>query len=115
MLSALPSRLRDSVSVMTVHPPYVARNEVRILPREIRDFEPLHTLTDGSDDGLGMVRELAAAAHRWLRPGGVLLVEIGTYLARSCATTLRHGGLVDVRSKRDSLGVTRVISGLRPR
>jgi release factor glutamine methyltransferase len=115
MLSALPSRLRGGVSVITVHPPYVARSEVRILPREIRDFEPVHTLTDGSDDGLGMVRLIAAAAQEWLRPGGTLFVEIGTYLARGASTTLRRAGLADVRSQRDSLGVTRVVSGRRPR
>src|SRR5579884_2704877 len=111
LLSALPSRLRGQVALITVHPPYVARGEVRILPREIRDFEPVHTLTDGSADGLGMVRDLTAAAQEWLRPGGRLYVEIGTYLARKTAATLRRGGLQEVTSKRDSLGVTRVISG----
>ena len=30
-------------------------DEVRTLPREIRDYEPVHTLTDSSDDGLGLV------------------------------------------------------------
>jgi release factor glutamine methyltransferase len=115
LLSGLPSRLRGEVAVMTVHPPYVARGEVRILPREIRDFEPAHTLTDGSVDGLGMVRELAVAAHVWLRPGGWLLVEIGTYLSRKTGAALRRSGLIEVSSKHDSLGVTRVVAGRRPR
>jgi release factor glutamine methyltransferase len=114
LLAGLPSTVRGKVGVMTVHPPYVARREVRILPREIRDFEPLHTLSDGSDDGLGMVRVLSASAGEWLRPGGTLLVEIGTYLARSTATILRRAGLESVRSQRDSLGVTRVVSGRLP-
>ena len=115
MLDALPSSLRGEVDVFTIHPPYVARGDLRILPREIRDFEPLHSLTDGSDDGLGLVRLLAAASVEWLRPGGVLLVEIGTYLSRKTQATLRRAGLADVTWKRDSLGVTRVISGRRPR
>ena len=115
MLDALPSDMRGAVDVMTIHPPYVARGDLRILPREIRDFEPLHSLTDGSDDGLGLVRRLAADAHAWLRPGGVLLVEIGTYLSRKTQATLRHAGLDDVAWTRDALGVTRVISGRRPR
>ena len=115
MLDALPSRLRGQVDVLTIHPPYVARGDLRILPREIRDFEPLHSLTDGSDDGLGLVRLLAAGSVEWLRPGGALLVEIGTYLSRKTQATLRHAGLADVTWTRDSLGVTRVISGRRPR
>ena len=115
MLDALPSRLRGAVDVFTIHPPYVARSEIRILPREIRDFEPYDTLTDGSEDGLELVRRLAADAVTWLRPGGTMLVEIGTYLSRKTQATLRHAGLADVSWTKDSLGVTRVVSGRRPR
>ncbi|HEY4869190.1 MAG TPA: peptide chain release factor N(5)-glutamine methyltransferase [Candidatus Dormibacteraeota bacterium] len=115
MVDALPSRMRGAVDVFTIHPPYVARREIRTLPREIRDFEPLHSLTDGSDDGLGLVRRLAAESGEWLRPGGVLLVEVGTYLSRSAQAVLRRAGLVDVAWKKDSLGVTRVVSGRQPR
>jgi release factor glutamine methyltransferase len=99
------------VHVITIHPPYVVRQEVRTLPVEIRRFEPRHTLTDGSDDGLGLVRRLADDAPGWLRPGGYVLVEIAPYLARRTATVLRRGGFGDVRSLRDGLGVTRVVVG----
>lgn len=115
MLDALPSRLRGAVDVFTIHPPYVARGDLRDLPREIRDFEPHSTLTDGSDDGLELVRRLAADAVTWLRPGGTMLVEIGTYLSRKTQATLRQAGLADVSWTKDSLGVTRVVSGRRPR
>ena len=111
MLAELPRRLRGAVDAFTIHPPYVARHEVRTLPVEIRRFEPHDTLTDGSDDGLGLVRRLADDAPSFLRPGGAVLVEIAPYLARSTAKTLRRAGLVDVRSHRDSLGVTRVVIG----
>ena len=111
MLAALPRSLRGEVQVFTIHPPYVARAEVRTLPVEIRRFEPRHTLTDGSEDGLGLVRRLAADAPSWLRPGGYVLVEIAPYLARAAATVLRRAGFGDVRSHRDSLGVTRVVVG----
>jgi release factor glutamine methyltransferase len=111
MLDALPRTLRGVVDVFTIHPPYVARDEVRSLPVEIRRFEPRSTLTDGSDDGLGLVRRLADDAPSWLRPGGFVLVEIAPYLARATATVLRHGGFGEVRSHRDSLGVTRVVAG----
>ncbi|MGH7686327.1 MAG: N5-glutamine methyltransferase family protein [Candidatus Dormibacteria bacterium] len=115
MLDSLPSRLRGAVDVFTIHPPYVSRGELRSLPREIRDFEPHTTLTDGSDDGLELVRALSAQAIDWLRPGGSLLVEIGTYLSRQAQSTLRRAGLVEVGWTRDALGVTRVVAGRRAR
>jgi release factor glutamine methyltransferase len=115
LLDALPRRLRGEIDVFTIHPPYVLRGDLKELPREISAFEPLQSLTDGSDDGLGLVRRLAAEAHAWLRPGGVLLVEVGTYLSRRTQSTLRAGGLVDVTWTKDDLGVTRVVSGRTPK
>lgn len=53
LLDALPRRLRGEIDVFTIHPPYVLRGDLKELPREIRAFEPLQSLTDGSDDGLG--------------------------------------------------------------
>ena len=113
MLAALPGSLRGEVDVFTIHPPYVARHEVRTLPVEIRRFEPRTTLTDGSDDGLGLVRRLAEDAPGWLRQGGWVLVEIAPYLARPTATILRRAGLRDVRSNRDTVGITRVVAARR--
>jgi len=114
MLAALPRRLRGQIDLFTIHPPYVLHNELNTLPREIREFEPLQSLTDNSDDGLGLVRRLANDAHAWLKPGGVLLVEIGTYLSRRTQAALRAAQLVDVGWVKDALGVTRVVSGRTP-
>ena len=115
LLDALPRRLRGEIDVFTIHPPYVLRRDLKELPKEIREFEPLQSLTDGSDDGLGLVRRLATEAHAWLKPGGFLLVEVGTYLSRRAQATLRAARLVDVTWTKDELGVTRVVSGRTPR
>jgi release factor glutamine methyltransferase len=111
MLAALPPNLRGKVDVFTQHPPYVGRRLVRTLPKEIKAYEPFESLTDSSDDGMGLVRRLAEEAPEWLRPGGWVLVEVSPDLSRKVASILRGGGLKDVVSKRDSLGATRVIRG----
>lgn len=115
LLSGLPARVRGQVDVLTIHPPYVARQEVRTLPAEVRRFEPVGTLTDGSRDGLGLVRRLAKEAPSWLRPGGHLLVEVAPYLARATASVLRQHGFAGVRSHRGGLALTRVVAGSTPR
>lgn len=111
MLAKLPAAARGRIDVFTCHPPYVARSQVRRLPREIRDFEPKVSLSDNSRDGLGMVGRLASQAPDWLKQGGWLLLEVSPDLARAVGSILRRAGFSDVRSERDSLGATRVVSG----
>jgi len=111
MLGKLPEGLRGAIDTFTIHPPYVARNQVRTLPKEILDFEPKVSLTDNSNDGLGLVRLLTEQAPGWLKRGGWILVEVSPDLSRRVGVILRAGGFRDVRSERDSLGATRVISG----
>jgi release factor glutamine methyltransferase len=110
LLSGLPQRLRGEVGVFTMHPPYVARADVRGLPREIRGFEPRHTLTDGSPDGLGLVRGLLDAAPTWLVRGGSTLVEVAPYLSRSVQALMRRAGM-EVSVSPDPSGLTRVVRG----
>ncbi|HET9052457.1 MAG TPA: HemK/PrmC family methyltransferase [Candidatus Dormibacteraeota bacterium] len=109
VLRGLPSTLRGHVDVITCHPPYVPTGEVDQLPDEVSRYEPAHTLTDGSPDGLGMVRDLAGAAGLWLRPGGWLLVEVSPDRARGAATAFRrHLTEVSVSGARGD--VTRIVA-----
>jgi len=114
MFSALPKRLRGAVDVITIHPPYVPRNEVSDLPDEIKKFEPKHTLTDQSSDGLGLVRRVIDEGRDVLRPGGWLLIEIVAAEFRGIAKLLRAAGYTDIRSTHGELKLTRVITGRIP-
>jgi release factor glutamine methyltransferase len=111
----LPRRLADAVDVVTLHPPYVALGEMRELPQEIRRFEPVHTLTDKSPDGLGLIGRATAGAPAWLKSGGWLLIEVSPDRARPTATVMRRAGFADVRSTVDrGFKVTRVVVGRWP-
>jgi release factor glutamine methyltransferase len=114
LFGGLPKDLRGKVDVITIHPPYVGRRELRELPDEIRRFEPAHTLTDNTLDGLGLVDRAAAEAREWLKPGGWLLIEVSPDRARAVAAVVRRHGLRDVRSTAGGeLKVTRVVVGRR--
>ena len=85
------------------------------LPDEIREWEPEHTLTDRSADGLGLIRRAIEESPAWLRPGGWLLMEVDPDRAREVMPVYRRRGFRDVRStKGGPLQVTRVIVGRRP-
>jgi len=115
LFGALPGDLAARVDVVTLHPPYVPRGDLRDLPDEIRRFDPVHTLTDRSADGLGLVGRTAEEAPKWLRPGGWLLIEVSPDRARAVSTLMRRNGFEEVRSTADQeFKVTRVIVGRWP-
>ena len=116
LFGAIPKKLKGTVDVVTLHPPYVASGEIDELPDEIREWEPVHTLTDRSDDGLGLIRRTVDEAPQWLRRRGWLLMEVDPDRARDVMPIYRRGGFRDVEStKGGSLKVTRVIVGRNPR
>src|SRR5215467_6428930 len=70
----LPAALHGRVGLLAANVPYIPTGEIGLLPAEARRHEPRVAL-DGGQDGLGVLRRVAAAAPRWLAPGGHLLTE----------------------------------------
>jgi release factor glutamine methyltransferase len=111
LFAPLPRRVRGRVDVITVHPPYVPRGELRDLPDEIRRYEPVESLTDRSVRGLSLLGRVVAEAPAWLRSGGWLLVEVSPDRSRVVATVLRRAGFRGVRSTKGGVEVSRVVVG----
>lgn len=101
MFDPLPRALRGRFDVIASHPPYVAPRELPTLPDELVRYEPVESITDSSNDGLGLARVLVAGARGWLKPGGWLCVEIAPDLARTLRTMLARAGYRDIRSTRE--------------
>jgi len=116
LFGPVPKKLRGRVDVITIHPPYVAKHEIDDLPDEIREWEPVHTLTDHSDDGLGLVRRTVEESPAWLRSNGWLLMETDPDRAKDVRRVMVEGGFRDVAStKGGPIPITRVIAGRCPR
>lgn len=113
LFGPLPRGLAGEIDVVTIHPPYVGRTEVRTLPEEILRFEPPESLTDFSPRGDRIVRQVVKEAPAWIRPGGWLLVEVSPDRSRRVATLLRRAGFQDVRSTTGPVPVSRVVVGRR--
>jgi ribosomal protein L3 glutamine methyltransferase len=72
LLSGLERRQYD---LIVANPPYVSAAAMRRLPPEYRS-EPRIALA-GGPDGLALVRRILKGAAEHLRPGGLLVVEVG--------------------------------------
>ncbi|MDP9119745.1 MAG: peptide chain release factor N(5)-glutamine methyltransferase [Actinomycetota bacterium] len=114
LFEGLPRALAGTVDVVTLHPPYVPVRELKDLPEEIREWEPEHTLTDRSRDGLGLIGRTAREAPAWLSRNGWLLMEVSPDRVSHVKGVLRGEGFRDLRStKGGPLPLTRVIVARR--
>ena len=106
----LDGPLRPHVfDVVTAVAPYVPTGELRLLPADVRRYEPRIAL-DGGEDGLDVVRRVVAAAARLLRGGGWLLLEIGGDQDRGLTPTLDANGFASADAWFDEDGDLRGIA-----
>lgn len=70
--------LQEPVDLIASNPPYIDPAELAapFTTPEVNRYEPRLALA-GGEAGLAIVRRLVAQASRFLKPGGMLLVEIG--------------------------------------
>jgi len=97
-------------SVIVSNPPYVRSDEMPTLMVDVRDFEPAGAL-DGGPDGLIPYRHIIDQAGGFLRPDGLLAVELGIGQADDVAALFEEAGFEEVQKTADLAGVERVVSG----
>jgi release factor glutamine methyltransferase len=106
--AALPETLRGRLSLVVSNPPYIAGSEVESLPREVARYEPREALVSGPT-GLEAIKELVAAAPRWLAPGAALVVEIAPHQAEPAAALADAAGFDEIVVRDDLTGRPRVL------
>jgi len=107
---ALPGHLMGALDVVVSNPPYVAHGDPEVEPI-VHEWEPSIALYSGAE-GLEAHRAIIDGAPRWLRPGGSLLVEIGSRQGAVVAEMFHAAGLSEVAVHRDLAGLERIVTGL---
>jgi len=111
LAGVVPDRALDA---LVSNPPYIPSAGVADLPIEVRAYEPADAL-DGGPDGLRVHREVIAGA-RYLRPGGVLALEVSALggQAREVAALIAAAGHYGTASIIcDYAGMERVVLAVR--
>lgn len=95
------------------NPPYIRLGDAESLPLDVRRHEPEIALF-ASEEGLAVYRPLIAQAGQLLRPGGLLVLELG-YDSLPGVRALLDDSVAwsDIRVAPDLAGISRVISATR--
>ncbi len=91
------------------NPPYVGFHEVDKVQRSVFEFEPRMAVFAGSQ-GIDVIVLLIEQAHRALKPGGWLALEIGYSMRDEVVNLLNPPMWGDVRVVLDLQGIPRVVA-----
>jgi release factor glutamine methyltransferase len=91
------------------NPPYVGKDEVEMVQREVREFEPRVAWGGNLERGDEIYAQLFPQALKALKPGGHVIVEIG-YNMRDRVLALIGDAWQDVKVTPDLAGIPRVVS-----
>jgi release factor glutamine methyltransferase len=109
-----PGLLADfdgGVDLVVANPPYIPDDAV--LETEVAEHDPPHALF-GGPDGMTVITAVAAAAGRWLRPGGRFAVEHDDTTSSATVDLVGGTGLFDdVVARHDLAGRPRFVTAVR--
>jgi release factor glutamine methyltransferase len=107
--SRVTSHESRRLDLIVSNPPYIGRQELATLPREIREHEPAVALF-GGETGTEIYAPLIAQAARLLKPGGILVLELGHNSAGHVSRLLGDPEWTSVALSNDLAGISRVAS-----
>lgn len=107
------ARTEGCLHYLVSNPPYIPDHEWTAVEPNVKDHEP-HLALRGGPDGLDFVRRLFSDAPRFLRPGGVMAVEIASSTGKPALDLAKASPLLtNTRLVRDLEGHDRVILATR--
>lgn len=97
--------------VIVANPPYIAAADVQV-EENVRKYEPQSALF-ADDEGCRDLYQWSERAHHWLKPGGLMLFEMGHTQGEKLKKHFeRLGGFSDVYILKDLSGLDRAVKAL---
>ncbi|HEX9375062.1 MAG TPA: peptide chain release factor N(5)-glutamine methyltransferase [Actinomycetota bacterium] len=109
LFGPLPGELRGGFDLVVSNPPYVDAGDAADLPLEVRADPDLALF-----GGTGFHRRIAREARPWLRPGGVVAVEIGAGQGPEVRVIFERAGFEAVEVHPDLALRDRVVTARMP-
>lgn len=108
--SDLFSNIEDKFDIIVSNPPYIPKDDISGLSKEVRVYEP-HLALDGREDGLYYYRQIIKELKEYLRPKGYVFFEIGYNQAEAITEMLEAEGMEEIEVLKDLAGFDRIIKG----
>jgi release factor glutamine methyltransferase len=118
LLDGLPDSSLDTrhspllLDLIVSNPPYVGRREAGTLMREVCEHEPEVALY-GGEEGYELYADLIAQASAHLKPGGILVLELGHNSLPAVQPLLDTDNWTNVGVTNDLAGIPRVLAAER--
>ncbi len=103
-----PDIFKTSFDLIVSNPPYIATKVIETLEDNVKNFEPKLAL-DGDTDGLKFYRYFSEQSHHWLKPNGLLVMEIGEDQGLSVPALFSQKNWNEVKFIKDYSGKDRVV------
>jgi release factor glutamine methyltransferase len=94
------------------NPPYIGRRTAETLAREVREHEPEVALY-GGEEGHEFYAELVVQSHEFLKPGGLLVLELGHDSLPAVQPLLDSRHWTNLAVTDDLTGIPRVLAAQR--
>ena len=106
ILNTSPEKLFD---LLVSNPPYISKNEMENLTKDVKDFEPVIALED-KNNGFTFYKRFAEIGRTFVKPGGWFVLEVGMGDHPSMVQSIfSNSGYLNVELIKDYNGDNRVL------
>ena len=102
------SGLSGKFDMIISNPPYIPENQISSLATEVKKYDPLRALS-GGEDGLRFYRKLAEESRPFLKPHGMIAVEIGKGQEKDVIALFSENGFELKKTRKDLNGILRAL------
>ena len=102
------SGLSGEFDMIISNPPYIPESEISTLATEVKKYDPLRALSGGKD-GLQFYRKLAEESRPFLKPHGMIAVEIGKGQEKDVIALFSENGFELKKTRKDLNGILRAL------
>ena len=105
--------LEGQIDCVVSNPPYVSKDELETLPREIKDYEPIVAL-ESEKDGLFFHKKIIENSFDYLKRDGLLALEVAFGQAGKVADLIRQSeSYNNIEIVKDLSGIDRVVKAIK--